>query len=124
MYSFFFRRLSCAEILFLIFLLIFFRLRSSILESGSLSGTLYPSDTSILFSSSVSFSASSLLGPFLLPCASASMREAVEEAKPLLWLVVAMVLLLGCTSLGLVVETLVVAVVRTRVGPVVRLVHV
>ena len=51
------------------------------------------------------------------------MREAVEEAKPLLWLVVVMVLLLGCTGLGLVLETLVVAVVRTRVGPVVRLVH-
>ena len=53
------------------------------------------------------------------------MREAVEEAKPLLWLVVVMMLLLGCTSLGLVVETLVlVVVVRTRVGPVVRLVQV
>ena len=52
------------------------------------------------------------------------MREAVEEAKPLLWLVVVM-LLLGCTSLKLVVETLVlVVVVRTRVGPVVRLVQV
>ena len=50
------------------------------------------------------------------------MREAVEEAKPLLWLVVVM-LFLGCTSLGLVVETLVVVVVRTRVGPVVRLVQ-
>ena len=52
------------------------------------------------------------------------MREAVEEAKPLLWLVVVMLLLLGCNSLVLVVETLVLVVVRTRVGPVVRLVQV
>ena len=44
------------------------------------------------------------------------MREAVEEVKPILWLVV-VVVVLGCTSLGLV-EVLVVVVVRTRVGPV------
>ena len=42
------------------------------------------------------------------------MREEVEDAKPL-WLVV--VVVLGCTSLGLV-EVLVLVVVRTRVGPV------
>ena len=44
------------------------------------------------------------------------MREAVEEAEPLLWLVV-VVVVLGCTSLGLV-EVLAVVVVRTRVDPV------
>ena len=44
------------------------------------------------------------------------MREAVEEAEPLLWLVL-VVVVLGCTSLGLV-EVLAVVVVRTRVDPV------
>ena len=45
------------------------------------------------------------------------MREAVEDAKPLLWLVVVgVVVVLGCTSLGLV--GVLVVVVRTRVGPI------
>jgi len=42
------------------------------------------------------------------------MREAVEEGKPILWLVVVLVVL-GCTTLRL--EVLVVVVVRNRVLP-------
>ena len=44
------------------------------------------------------------------------MREAVEEAKPLLWPTVVVVVLV-CTSLGLL-EVFMVVVVRTRVGAV------
>lgn len=53
MYSFFFRRLSCADILFLIFLRIFLRDFSSAFESGNRVGIGYPSAIRVRFSSSV-----------------------------------------------------------------------
>ena len=57
MYSFFFRRDSWAEILFLILRLIFFKDFSSAFVKGSLVGTEYPSANRVLFSSSVSCNA-------------------------------------------------------------------
>uniref|UniRef100_A0A2M3ZU83 Putative secreted peptide n=1 Tax=Anopheles braziliensis TaxID=58242 RepID=A0A2M3ZU83_9DIPT len=56
MYSFFFRRLSWAEILFLIFLRIFLSDFSSALVSGSRVGMGYPSARRVRFSSSVRMS--------------------------------------------------------------------